>query len=97
MKKFIYEDLPLFHNAVFKPIPGAKPELLWLGKDEQVLKRIDLSPMGREEIGDMLINQGFYRKANKEEEAPEEYKEGPYKAIAIDTEQLLEKETKTEL
>ena len=62
-----------------------------------LLQRIDLSPMGREEIGDMLTNQGFYRKANKEEEAPEEYKEGPYKAKAIDTEQLLEKEAKTEL
>ncbi len=30
------------HNAVFKPIPGAKPEMLFLGKDEEVLEVSEL-------------------------------------------------------
>ncbi len=34
--------------------------------------------MGREEIGEMLENKGFYRKETRDAEVPEEYKEGPY-------------------
>ena len=42
------------------------------------LQRIDLSPMGREEIGELLLNRGFYKKESKDADVPEEFKEGPY-------------------
>ena len=50
--------------------------------------------MGREEIGELLLNRGFYKKESKDADVPEEYQEGPYipKTVPEST-----KEEKTEL
>lgn len=34
--------------------------------------------MSQEEINELMIKKGFYKKSSKEEEVPEEYLEGPY-------------------
>ena len=36
VKKFIYEDIPMFHNVIFKAVPGAPPEAVMLNKLDQV-------------------------------------------------------------
>lgn len=63
----------------FKAIPGAVPELLLLNASDDVIERIDLSKMNRDECNDLLTNKGFYKKASEDEEVPEEFKEGPYR------------------
>ena len=49
-----------------------------LNKDDEVLERIDLKKLSQEEINQLMIKKGFYKKTSQEEEVPEEYKEGPY-------------------
>ncbi|XP_046738731.1 selenoprotein M-like [Diprion similis] len=58
VKKFIFEDLPLYENVEFKPIPGAVPELVLLNKEEEV-ERLQLSRLNREECNELLVNKGF--------------------------------------
>lgn len=66
------------HNAKFQHIGGAPPELLLLNKYDQELERIDLKKLSQEEINDLMLKKGFYKKSSREEEVPEEYREGPY-------------------
>ncbi|KAK8395754.1 hypothetical protein O3P69_005687 [Scylla paramamosain] len=72
------QDVPLFHNVDFKHVGGATPELVLLNKHGEVLERIDIKKMSQEEINNLVLKKGFYKKAAKEEEVPREYKEGPY-------------------
>lgn len=69
---------PASHNAKFQHVGGASPELLLLNKEDQELERFDLKKMSQEEINELMIKKGFYKKSSKEEEVPEEYLEGPY-------------------
>ena len=78
IKKFIFEDLPLFHNAEFKSKPGASPVLLLLNSKGETVKSFDLTKYDREGCNQLLMAQGFYKKATEEEEVPEEYQQGPY-------------------
>lgn len=78
IKKFIYEDIPLFHNVEFKSKPGANPDLLLLNSNDEIIERIDLSKFDREGCNQMLMAKGFYKKATVEEEVPEQYLQGPY-------------------
>ncbi|XP_023933229.1 selenoprotein M-like, partial [Lingula anatina] len=67
------------HNVEFKKVGGAPPDLLLLNKAGEVIKRIDLSKYNREECNQLLIDLGFYKKSDKDEDVPEEFLEGPYK------------------
>ncbi|MPC16477.1 Selenoprotein M [Portunus trituberculatus] len=67
-----------YHNTKFQHIGGAPPELLLLNKDDEVLERIDLKKLSQDEINQLMIKKGFYKKSSKEEDVPEEYREGPY-------------------
>jgi len=78
VKKFIYEDIPMFHNVVFKAVPGADPKLVLLNKLDQVVESIDLAKLKRRECNSLLVKKGFYLKKTLGEEVPEEHKEGPY-------------------
>lgn len=78
VKKFIYEDLPLFHNVEFKKVGGAPPELILYGKEDNEIERINLEHKNREECNGLLQRRGFYKKSEASEEVPEEFKEGPY-------------------
>lgn len=78
MKKFINEDVPLFHNVEFKAKPGANPDLLMLNAEGLIVERIDLSPFTQVECNELLQKKGFYKKNYKDEEVPEQYAEGPY-------------------
>jgi hypothetical protein len=79
VKKFIFQDVPLFHNAEFVKKPGAPPVLYFLNKDGQAVETIDLSKYTQEECRQLLLDRGFYMKSSEDEEVPEEYKNGPYK------------------
>lgn len=59
VKKFIYEDIPLYENVEFKPIPGAMPELVLLRENFEEVERIQLSQLNREECNELLISKGF--------------------------------------
>lgn len=78
VKKFIFEDVPFFHNVEFKPKPGAPPFLVLLDGEGEDVERFDLSKMNREECNEFLRELGFFRKESREGEVPEEYQEGPY-------------------
>lgn len=78
VKKFIFEDIPFYHNVVFKPKPGAPPFLVLLDGEEEEIERIDLSKLNREECNELVTGLGFYKKMSREGEVPEEYQTGPY-------------------
>ena len=67
---FIYS-----HNVIFKTIPGAAPFLLILNEFDETLEKIDLAELTRAECNDLLLNRGFYKKAEANEEVPEKYKQ----------------------
>ncbi|XP_015600570.1 selenoprotein M [Cephus cinctus] len=59
VKKFVFEDLPLYENIEFKPIPGAIPELILLNENEEEVERLQLSQLNREECNELLSSKGF--------------------------------------
>uniref|UniRef100_A0A3B4YFW3 Selenoprotein M n=1 Tax=Seriola lalandi dorsalis TaxID=1841481 RepID=A0A3B4YFW3_SERLL len=67
------------HNLVMKHIPGADPELVLLNHYFEELDRIALSDMTRSEINELLEKLGFYKKAQPEDEVPEEFRFSPAK------------------
>jgi len=78
VKRFVREDIPLYHNVQFKSVPGAPPKLLLLNKDDRAVEKIDLAPHSQSQCNDLLLKRGFYKKKTAEEEVPEQYREGPY-------------------
>uniref|UniRef100_A0AAY5KKQ6 Selenoprotein M n=1 Tax=Esox lucius TaxID=8010 RepID=A0AAY5KKQ6_ESOLU len=68
-----------FHNLVMKHIPGADPELVLLNHYYEELDRIALSDMTRSEINELLEKLGFYKKAQPEDQVPEEFRYSPAK------------------
>ncbi|KAG9261370.1 selenoprotein M-like [Astyanax mexicanus] len=79
VKAFVTQDIPLYHNLVMKHIPGADPELVLLNHYYEELDRIPLSDMTRTEINKLLAELGFYKKAQPEDEVPEEFRFSPAK------------------
>lgn len=79
VKKFIFEDVPLFHNVQFKAIPGAPPEIVLLNRFDQVVERLQLDKLNRDSCNQLLLKKGFYKKSSKDEIVPEEYLSGPYR------------------
>ncbi|GAB6024025.1 hypothetical protein CHUAL_008748 [Chamberlinius hualienensis] len=79
VKDFITEDLPLFHNVEYKPIPQALPELILLNKNDEEVERIPLDQNDREDCNNLLLELGFYKKDSKDGPVPENYLKGPYK------------------
>ena len=69
------------HNVIFKTIPGAAPFLLILNEFDQVLEKLDLSELSREECNNLLLDRGFYKKSTENEDVPEKYRQGPYHTI----------------
>uniref|UniRef100_A0A4W5NJ99 Selenoprotein M n=1 Tax=Hucho hucho TaxID=62062 RepID=A0A4W5NJ99_9TELE len=67
------------HNLVMKHIPGADPELVLLNHYYEELDRIALSDMTRSEINELLEKLGFYKKAQSEDQVPEEFRFSPAK------------------
>uniref|UniRef100_A0A3B3VDX1 Selenoprotein M n=2 Tax=Poecilia TaxID=8080 RepID=A0A3B3VDX1_9TELE len=78
VKAFVMQDIPL-HNLVMKHIPGADPELVLLNHYYEELDRIALTDMTRSEINELLEKLGFYKKAQPEDEVPEEFRFAPAK------------------
>uniref|UniRef100_A0A669CH41 Selenoprotein M n=2 Tax=Oreochromis TaxID=8139 RepID=A0A669CH41_ORENI len=79
VKAFVVQDIPLYHNLVMKHIPGADPELVLLNHYYEELDRVALSDMTRSEINELLGKLGFYKKAQAEDEVPEEFRFSPAK------------------
>ncbi|KAK2902085.1 hypothetical protein Q8A73_011831 [Channa argus] len=72
-------DHYISHNLVMKHIPGADPELVLLNHYYEELDRIALSDLTRSEINELLGTLGFYKKAQPEDEVPEEFRFSPAK------------------
>jgi len=66
VKSFIYGDVPHYDNVEFKPIPGAVPHLLLLNKENQIVERINLEDLNRDECNALLREKGFHRKPAEE-------------------------------
>lgn len=79
VKRFIYDDLPLFHNVEFIIKPGSPPYLHLLNKDGDKVETIDLSAMSKDECNSLLIKKGFFRREQSTDEVPVEFQQGPYK------------------
>ncbi|KAG7161907.1 Selenoprotein M-like [Homarus americanus] len=45
----------------------------------EVVERVPLEKFNREECNQVLLKKGFYKKSDKDEEVPEEFRTGPYK------------------
>lgn len=60
-------------------MPGADPELVLLDHYFEELDRIPLTDLSRSEINALLDKLGFYKKANSEDEVPEEFRFSPAK------------------
>jgi len=79
VKKFIHEDIPLFHNVKFKSMAGAPPELVLLNRFDQVVERLPLEKLSRVDCNKLMLKKGFYKKTTHDEVVPEEYQNGPYR------------------
>jgi len=78
VKRFIFKELPLFHNAEFKQIGGASPELIYLNSLGEEIERVPLSEKTQIECRDLLLTKGFYMKKTEDDEVPEKFKDAPY-------------------
>ncbi|XP_033230667.1 selenoprotein M-like [Belonocnema kinseyi] len=67
VKSFIFNDLPLYENAEFKPIQGAKPELVLLDDKNEEVERLALSQLTREECNELMVSKGFTKKPLRDE------------------------------
>jgi len=76
VKKFIYEDIPLFHNVEFVKKAGALPTVALFDKDDKEYVRYTLSDMNREGLNDFFLSRGFFKKEHPDDPVPEEYAAG---------------------
>lgn len=67
VKSFIYDDLPEYVGVVFHPIPGAVPQLVLFNEAQEEVKRIDLSPLSRNECNALLKDWGFKHAVESDE------------------------------
>lgn len=72
VKRFVYDDIPTFHNTEFKVIAGAVPEILFLNAKGEEVERHSLEKRSRDECNQLLIERGFRKKEEEEEEEEEE-------------------------
>lgn len=78
VKKFIFQDVPLFHNVEFKQIAAAPPDLVFLNKDKEEVERLDLSEKSQKECNQLLLDRGFYKKEKQEDEVPVDFLHSPH-------------------
>ncbi|KAI4460852.1 selenoprotein f [Holotrichia oblita] len=62
VKTFVYEDVPKYDRVTFKKINGAPPELVFFDKDDNVVERVDLRSLDREQCNYQLLKRGFLLK-----------------------------------
>lgn len=62
VKAFVYEDVPKYDKVTFKKINGAPPELVFFDEDDNVIERVDLKPLDREQCNYELLKRGFLLK-----------------------------------
>ncbi|XP_019876371.1 selenoprotein M-like [Aethina tumida] len=66
VKKFFYEDVPLYDNVEWKKIGGAPPEAIFLDENEVEVERHLLGRLTRSECNQLLESKGFKKKDSKE-------------------------------
>lgn len=72
MKRFVYDDIPEYHNTEFKVIHGAVPEILFLNAAGEEVERLSLEKRSRDECNQLLHKRGFRKKKKEPEEDVEE-------------------------
>ncbi|ESO04713.1 hypothetical protein HELRODRAFT_78998, partial [Helobdella robusta] len=78
VKRFIFDDIPLFHNVEFKSVPGASPNLYFLNAQDEKVETVDLTQLDREGCNQLLIRKGFFKRNNPGDGVPPQFKDGPY-------------------
>ncbi|XP_050408097.1 selenoprotein M [Patella vulgata] len=78
VKRFIENDVALFHNVKLNRIHGANPDLVFLNRHGEVVERVDLTPYNQKELNLILVRKGFYKRTYLDEEVPERFQTGPY-------------------
>jgi len=79
VKQFIFDDVPLFHDAEFVRKPGEPPFLHFLNAAGERIETIDLQPMSREACNQELLKRGFYKKSSANEDVPDHVIPGQYR------------------
>ncbi|KAL1273761.1 hypothetical protein QQF64_026575 [Cirrhinus molitorella] len=78
--KFLMERSALYHNLEYDSSEKKKPRLIFYNdKDEEVMV-VPVKKMKADEISSLLDSLGFYKRSQKGEEVPEEFKHFPLKA-----------------
>lgn len=62
MKAFILEDFEKkYDQTTFTKIPGKSPEMMFLNDGGEVLERLDIAQMSRQELNNLMEAKGFKR------------------------------------
>lgn len=72
MRAFVYEDIPQYHNAEFKRVPGHPPEILFLNANGEEVERLNMEKMTREKCNQMMLDRGFHKKEKEPEKEESE-------------------------
>ncbi|XP_069792256.1 selenoprotein M [Narcine bancroftii] len=67
----------LIHNLALNYFPGVDPELILMNYAYQELDRVNLMPMTRKEINELLLKLGFYKKESPNASVPLEFYYAP--------------------
>ncbi|MCJ8747068.1 hypothetical protein PDJAM_G00149370 [Pangasius djambal] len=78
--KFLMERMALYHNLEYDSGDHKNPRLIFYNDKDEEVKIVPLKKMKADEICDLLDSLGFYKRSQKGEEVPEEFKNFPLKA-----------------
>ncbi|CAG9856460.1 unnamed protein product [Phyllotreta striolata] len=65
VRKFAYEDLPMYEGVEWKKISGAPPELVFLDENDKEVERYFLKELSRKECNGLLQQYGFKQKSKE--------------------------------
>lgn len=77
VKKFLNEDfVAKYENTEFKKVPGKAPEMFFLDENDQIVEKLDISEMKREELNKFIQEKGIKLKAaEKDDDEPAKHDE----------------------
>jgi len=79
VKKFINEDIPLFHNIKFVEQSKALPTIALFDENDKEYVRHTLADLDREGMNNFFLSRGFFKKEHPDDPVPEEYSGGTKK------------------
>ncbi|KAF4113814.1 hypothetical protein G5714_006359 [Onychostoma macrolepis] len=77
---FLMERLALYHNLEYDSGEDKNPRLIFYNENDEEVKVVPVKKMKADEISSLLDSLGFYKRSQKGEEVPEEFKHFPLNA-----------------